>query len=130
MKGLDTTFLIHLLRKEPQATLKALELDREPLVYTTEVNVYELISGIKSANKEHEIRNTEILLSRLVVLPLDRKASIKAGLISSELMEKGKMIDDIDCLTAGILLSNGCDTIVTRNVKHFERIDDIKIESY
>ncbi len=130
MKGLDTTFLIHLLRKDPQATLKALELDKDPLVFTTEVNVYELISGIKPANKEREIKSTEILLSRLVVLPLDRKASIKAGLISSELMEKGKMIDDIDCLTAGILLSNGCDIIVTRNIKHFERINGMRVEGY
>ena len=130
MKGLDTTFLIHLLRKDRDAILKALELDKEPIVYTTEANVYEVISGIRGINKKRAIQDVETLVSRLVVLPLDRKASIKAGLISSDLMAKGKMIDDIDCLVAGILLSNGCDTVLTRNIKHFERIQEIKTETY
>lgn len=130
MKGLDTTFLIHLLRKDPHAALKALELDKEPIVYTTEANVYEIVSGIKGVNKELAIHGMEILVSRLIVLPLDRKASIKAGLIASDLITKGMMIDDIDCLTAGIFLSNGCDTVITKNVKHFERISGITVETY
>lgn len=130
MKGLDTTFLIDLLRKDPQATLKALELDKEALIYTTEANVYELISGVKTANRDRALQNIGNLLGRIIVLPLDRKASIKAGFIASELSEQGKMIDDIDCLIAGILITNGCETIITRNVKHFERIKDLAIEAY
>ncbi len=130
MKGVDTTFLIDLLRKSPSAVAKAVELDAEPIVFTTEANVYEIVSGIRNTNTEKALQDLESLLSRMVVLPLDRKASIYAGLISSELMLKGKMIDDIDCLVAGILLTNGCETVVTRNVKHFERIDGLKVESY
>ena len=131
MKGVDTTFLIHLLRKDSGAVIKAIELDKEPIVFTTEANVYELVSGIKKGiDIEEAVRDLENLLSRLTILLLDHKSSIKSGLLSRELLQKGKMIDDIDCLVAGTLLANGCETIVTRNVKHFERIHELKIESY
>ena len=131
MKGVDTTFLIHLLRKDSGAVIKAIELDKEPIVFTTEANVYELVSGIKKGiDAEEAVCDLENLLSRLTILPLDHKSSIKSGLLSRELLQKGKMIDDIDCLVAGTLLANGCETIITRNVKHFERIHELKIESY
>ena len=132
MKGVDTTFLIDVLKNDSAAVLKSLELDKEPIIFTTETNVYELVVGIaqQKANKEKAMYDMETLLNRITVLPLDHKAAIKAGHISGRLIETGKMIDDIDCLAAGILITNGCNVIVTRNAKHFERIEGLKVESY
>ncbi len=132
MKGVDSTFLIDVLRNRKEAVFKSIELDRAPLVFTTEANVYEIISGIyqHKINREKALHDFDLLLSKLTVLPLDRKASIKAGQISGKLSQEGKMIDDIDCIVAGIFLTNGCSTIITRNIKHFERINEIKVESY
>lgn len=131
MKGLDTTFLIDILRNEPGAAAKAIQLDTEVAIFTTEANIYEIVSGLrKGADLERALRDLEMLISRLTVLPLDRKASMMAGIIARELLQGGKMIDDVDCLTAGTLIANGCDTVVTRNVKHFGRIRDLKVESY
>jgi predicted nucleic acid-binding protein len=111
--------------------MKSIELDKEIMVFTTEANVYEVVSGIQQKqNKEKVLHDVELLLSRLTVLPLDHKAAIKAGQISGALLHSGKMIDDIDCLTAGIVLTNGCNTIVTRNAKHFGRIAELKVETY
>ncbi|MFH0836566.1 MAG: type II toxin-antitoxin system VapC family toxin [Candidatus Aenigmatarchaeota archaeon] len=131
MKAVDTTFLIDVLRKRPDAVAKAIALDDEPFVFTTEANVYEIVVGIKKdAVLGHALSDLEKLLSTISVLQLDHKASVKAGLISRALMLKGEMIDDIDCLTAGILLTNGCNTIITRNAKHFEKIKEMKVERY
>jgi predicted nucleic acid-binding protein len=131
MKAVDTTFLIDILRKNTQAVAKSIELDDEPFVFTTEANVYEIVSGIrKDTNIVQALSDLEKMLNTVTVLSLDHKASIKAGLISRTLMQKGEMVDDIDCLTAGILLTNGCNTIITRNKKHFERIKDLRIEEY
>lgn len=132
MKGVDTTFIIDVLRNNSSAVLKSLELDKEPLVFTTEANVYELVVGIsqQKTNKEKALHDMETIINKMTVLPLDHKAAIKAGQISARLCENGKMIDDIDCLTAGILLTNGCSTIVTRNIKHFSRISELKAEAY
>lgn len=131
MKAIDTTFIIDILRNDKNALMKSIELDKEPIVFTTEANVYEVVSGIQQKiNKEKALHDLEVLLSRLTILPLDHKATIKAGRISGELLQEGKMIDDIDCLTAGIALTNGCDTIVTRNAKHFGRVAELKVEIY
>ncbi|MBI4162185.1 MAG: type II toxin-antitoxin system VapC family toxin [Candidatus Aenigmarchaeota archaeon] len=132
MKGIDTTFLIDVLRNDNAAVLKSLELDKETIVFTTESCVYELVSGIcrQKTNKERLMHDMETILNKMTVLPLDHKAAVKAGEISANLTEKGRIIDDIDCLTAGILLTNGCNNIVTRNVRHFERIDNLKVENY
>lgn len=131
MKAVDTTFIIDLLRNNKAAVVKSIDLDKEPMVFTTEANTYEVVSGIQqNPNKEKALHDIEVLLSKLTVLPLDHKAAIKAGQISGTLLRQGKMIDDIDCLTAGIILTNGCGTIVTRNTKHFERIAELKVETY
>lgn len=131
MRALDTTFLIDILRNDTNAVVKSLELDKEPIVFTTEANVYEVVSGIQRAiNKQKALHDLETLLSRLTVLSLDHKAAIKSGQIAGRLLQQGKMIDDIDCLTAGIILTNGCNTIVTRNAKHFRRIEGLNVESY
>lgn len=133
MRVVDTTFLIDLLQGNKEALLKSLDLDKEPIVLTTEANVYEVASGIDHANqakRNKSLHELETLLSRLTVLPLDHKGALRAGEISNHLVKLGKMIDDIDCITAGIALTNGCDTIVTRNAKHFESIDGLKVESY
>ncbi|MDI6721614.1 MAG: PIN domain-containing protein [Candidatus Aenigmarchaeota archaeon] len=132
MKGVDTTFIIDVLRNNKEAVVKSLDLDKEPLVFITEANVYEIVSGIwqQKTNKEKAMRDLNALLNKFAVLPLDRKASIKAGQIAGKLSESGKMIDDIDCLAAGILLANGCNTIISRNVKHFGRIEGLNVESY
>ncbi len=45
-------------------------------------------------------------------------------------MRQGAILEDCDCLTAGISLSKGVKTIVTRNEKHFKRMKGISVETY
>ena len=49
--------------------------------------------------------------------------------IYTTLKKSGNLIDDIDILIAGIALSNNL-VMVTDNIKHFERIEGIKIENW
>jgi len=111
--------------------LKVLDIEHQPLLATTEVNVYETSIGLQKAVPEgNGRREFEAMVSRLIVLPLDRKASLKAAEIASFLLRTGKMIDHLDCLTAGILLTNGYDILLTRNISHFSRIPGLKVETY
>ena len=64
------------------------------------------------------------------MLPLDDLGIVRAAEISGTLMRKGETIDDCDCLIAGIALSKGVKTIITRNKKHFNKIKGIKVETY
>ena len=128
MKLLDTTFLIDVLKGRPETTI--ILYGNDPLL-TTQINMYEVITGLffKDSSPAKILKVRE-LFEDIRVLPLDDKAVVKAAEICAELMKRGKIIEDCDCLIAGIALSNDVATIVTKNVKHFERINGLKIQSY
>jgi predicted nucleic acid-binding protein len=132
-KCVDTTFLIDLLRDEEGAVEKAEELDEFGETVTTEINVFEVVFGIylsRSVNRKKRLKEVEMLFDRLNIFPFDHASAIKAGEILGELVRKGMGIDSLDGMVAAIALTQGCNVIVTRNVKHFERIEGIEVEEY
>ena len=119
---LDTTFLIDLLRGQEDAARLSLELDSEPILFTTEINVFEVVLGIFSnqkINQSKDFERAQRLFKTLKILSLDHKASVEAGRLAGSLIAKGKQIDDNDCMTAAIAMTNGIGVIVTRNERHY-----------
>lgn len=132
MECLDTTVLIDLLRGSEQAKKLRKTLVSKHL-FTTELNVYEVVSGIfakKKGNKQQDLEKAEELFHRVTILPLTHRAALRAGEINGNLLLKGEIIEDIDILTASIALANGVMTIVTRNAKHFQRIPGLVVKTY
>ena len=133
MKLLDSTFLIDFLRKNENIQEKLEELLLEPL-YTTRINVFETLVGIyaiKAENdREKKLEDANMLFNRLKILELKEDSTIKGSQICGELIRKGMVIESGDCLIAGIALSNGISAIITRNTKHFENIEGLKVEGY
>ena len=133
MKIVDTIFLIDLSRNDRDAVSKAFDLDKYPAVFCTEISVYEIVMGvyaIKGIDHIKKLEKLEDMFRRFRLLALDHPSSIKSAEIAGELMRGGKIISDTDCMIAGIALSNGISTIVTRDKEHFSRIKGIKVESY
>ncbi len=131
MALLDTTLLIDFLRGKEEAIEVILSAESLSLA-TTEINVFELVTGAylgKREVKEH-LERMFAMLSRLTVLPLDRKASLRAGEIAGTLAKEGKMVEEMDGLIAGIALANGITEIITANKSHFERIKGLKVITY
>lgn len=126
---IDTTFVIDLLRNNPQAIKKAYEIEENnlPILLTT-ITIFELWQGIETNSKEKEekIKN---FLERVSILTLDLEGAKIAGTIYKELEIKGQRIDAEDSMIAGIVLSRN-ETLLTRNIKHFERIKGLKAETY
>ena len=60
------------------------------------------------------------------VVDLSREIAIEGGRIYAELMKKGEEIELNDCLIAATSLSLGIHEIVTRNINHFNRIENIR----
>lgn len=54
---------------------------------------------------------------------------MKAGTINARLANEGQPIDETDVMIASTALVNGL-PVVTRNLDHFERIDDLEVRSY
>ena len=133
MKLVDTTFLVDLSRNDKDAVKKSFDLDKGPAVFCTEISVYEVVMGvyaIKGIEHTKKLEKLEDMFNRFHLLTLDHISSIKSAEIAGELIRDGKTISDTDCMIAGIALSNGISTIVTRDKEHFERIKGIKVESY
>jgi len=133
LKTIDTTFLIDLLRGDAEAVKKAREIDEAGGAATTTINVFEITYGIfRSRHLDHDRRLSEVekLLDRVDIFSLDVRTAILAGKILGSLSKEGKIIDLFDGMIGAMALANGCDTIVTRNVDHFKRIPDLRVETY
>lgn len=101
-------------------------------VYTTEINVFEILVGLNLINSDHDILEQKLsaLLETINVLALDRKGIAASAKVAAELIKKGKRIESTDCLIAGIAISNEITKILTANHTHFEQIPGLEAISY
>ena len=128
MIGLDTSAIIDIFKGE-EAVKKAIEKIEEPLL-STQINYLEIYFGIDPTKHQEEAQYYEEFFKEVRPLRLDDKSSRKASELYWKLRKQGKNIGKFDCVIAGILLSNGINKIVTRNVKHFENIPGMKAIKY
>jgi tRNA(fMet)-specific endonuclease VapC len=110
---------------------------QEDLVHITSITVYEVNIGLeRTKRKISEKRYNELykiwvqFISSMEIFPLGYKEAEKAAEVYDTLESKGQMIDDNDILIVGIMLSNGITKILTKNRKHFEKIEGIEIIPY
>jgi tRNA(fMet)-specific endonuclease VapC len=132
MRFVDTTFIDSLLRGDKHTVEKAMELNEEGGAATTSINVYEAAYGVYRAMSDSPRRLLELdkLLQNLDVFGLDYNAAMKAAEISGSLDKRGVGIDPFDSLVAAIAIVNGADSLVTRNINHFDRITELKTETH
>ncbi len=94
--------------------------------YTSSITVAELSVGAHLSRSRDALERTLELLNIVEVIDLDSRIAIDAGKIYANLIRSGKEIELNDCLIAATALSLSTNKIVTRNKKHFLRIEDIE----
>jgi len=127
---LDTTVIIDVLNKHPEAIAKLQELleKNEPIIITTP-SIFELWSCVAQSKKpEEEKQKIKQVLQHQIIWDLDEPAAEKAGLIDGTLISQGKQIQPEDAMIAGIALTNK-DDVLTRNVKDFAKAG-VKVQTY
>ncbi len=132
----DTTYLIDLINNDQGAVKIAEEMDLlAERVGLSVISVEEYIRGIYYlywSNKKvlkSKIADAENDLRAFEIIPLTYNIVLKAAEIEVGLMKKGEMISLPDILIASTAVTNNL-ILITRNIKHFKRIDDLKIKSY
>lgn len=121
----DSDVLIDFLAGHgPAVDRVASELDAGQLA-TTVVSRFELLAGARTPRQERAVRG---LLDGLDALPLDRAAADRASSIRRTLEKRGVPLAMADCLIAGIVIQRGL-RLLTRNVRHFERVDGLRLVS-
>jgi len=132
MVCLETTFAIDLLRgvnKEAREKMQSLEKNRE-IITISAPTIIELISGsILTPKIEREKDKIIEFVSSFITLNLDKDSAIKSGEIEAELTKRGEKIGIEDVMIAAIALQNN-EKLITRNIKHFEKIKGLNIEDY
>ncbi len=127
---LDTSVLIDLLKNNKEAVEKIKGLGSNEII-ATRINIFEILLGVFCRGAPQKFsEDVRSLTSSIKILELDEVSCIQSARIKSGLVQKGREIETTDCLIAGIMLANGCNTIITKNKEHFSRIEGIKIESY
>ena len=129
---LDSDFIIDFLRGQKEAINKLQKINSEDRdIVTTSINSLEIFIGIIEVDgiSSNRIENTRNFLDNIGILNFDHLAAEKSANIINTLKMSGTPIGIKDSLIAGIVLSNNV-TLLTRNIKHFERVSGLIIESW
>ena len=127
---LDTDILIDHLRGDERVVHPIEELEEGGnILSTTTINSFELYYGAqKTEKKEKNIEGVRMLLERLVVFEFDHRASEKAGEIAARLESEGLPIGFRDILIGSTAITNDGE-LLTKNIRHLERIRELKIRT-
>jgi len=128
---LDTDVLSVFLRSgaPPAAQRKLAEIPADEH-FTTTITLGELLYGAgrrRSAALRRAIE--EYVGGDVSILPFDEPAARSYAEIRVELEAAGQRLDDSDLRIAAICLAHDL-TLVTGNVRHFERVPGLRVENW
>ncbi len=129
---LDTDVLSNLMRRQPSTGLIA-KLAVVPFVrqYVSSIALGELVYGAlrRGLLPEDFISRIEAkVLANLAVLRFDATAARHYGEVRAALERRGTPLGEADLRIASIALAQDL-TLVTGNIRHFERVPGLSIEN-
>ena len=129
---LDTNVLSELIRKSPDrgVTAAVKRLDQRA-AFSSEVTLFELRYGAMRRGDAATFwsRLENELIPAVQWLPVDRAIQLRAADLAADLDHRGERIGNEDCWIAATAIEHRL-TLVTRNLRHFERIPSLRVESW
>ena len=127
---LDTSICIYAIKHKPREVIERLKEYNPSEICISSLTYAELIHGVESSKAVDKNRTAlTLLLTDIEILPFDISAAEGYGEIHVELERKGTPIAPLDMMIAGHARSLGY-TVVTNNIKEFERIDGLRLENW
>jgi predicted nucleic acid-binding protein len=127
----DTSFLIDIMKSDKEAIKKAEEIEKNGnTIAVTSISIFELFVGVTLSIKQDRERNKiNRILKGLPIISFDEDSATEAGRIFVQKRKNGLLIDLEDPMIAGIRARRN-EIHITRNIKHFNRMDGVRIYSY
>ncbi len=127
---LDTNICIYIAKQKPAEVLKRFEALDVGEVGMSMITHAELLYGAKrSQHPEKAIVTLEQLISLIPVQPLYDGVATHYADIRANLADQGNMIGNHDLwIAAHVRAMNK--TLVSNNLKEFERVQDLKLENW
>jgi tRNA(fMet)-specific endonuclease VapC len=145
MYMLDTNICIYIIKKKTENVLSKLKRNRKKGLYISAITLAELEFGNANANSLYKKRNQLALLEFLSIMGIkhfDENAAKEYGIIKKDLKDKNYLIgpfepqpspqgegSPLDMLIGAHAKSLNM-TLVTNNIREFERIHGLKIENW
>lgn len=127
---LDTNICIYAMKNKPAVVAEKIQAHSRKEICISVVTLAELLHGVyKSVNKEKNLNSLMKFLLGVETLQFNTDAAEEYGKICAYLEKQGKIIGPMDTLIAAHALSQGL-TIVTNNVREFERVPNLIIENW
>ena len=127
---LDTNVCIFLLnRSRPELTRRIVSHRASDFVLSA-ITAAELYFGIeKSEHRVKSLKRVEQLMAEIDAAPFDQEAARAYGAVRATLSRKGKSLGPLDTLIAAHAVALGV-TLVTQNLKEFQRVRELRVESW
>lgn len=124
---LDTNVCISILKNDKRIINKVLTVGQSNC-HISEITVAELFYGAAKSGRASHFEDVDKIVNLFDVLPI--YTSLKEyGTIKAELEADGNRLDDFDLLIGSTAIKNAL-TMVTANLRHFERIPNLIIENW
>lgn len=125
---LDTNIVIFLFKGRYGIDSKIIAAEKHNC-FISEITLAELKYGaLYSAQPEKHLAEVEELLKSIAVLPITTAIDLFAA-EKARLRKAGNLIDDFDLLIGCSALAHDL-TLITNNVRHFQRLDHLRIEDW
>jgi tRNA(fMet)-specific endonuclease VapC len=125
---LDTDSVSFALRG--QGSVAARIVDHRPSeICISAVTLAELRYGADRRQSKRLHALIDAFISNVAVMPFDDVCATQFGLVASDLAERGSPIGELDALIAAHAMALDL-TLVTNNVKHFERVGGLDVENW
>jgi len=130
MYMLDTNMCIYIMKKKPENVLAQLKKHKDKGLFISTITLAELEYGIE--NSLYKEQNKIALIEFLTIINIkyfDETAAQEYGVVRKELKSRNNVIGPLDILIGSHAKSLNM-TLVTNNIKEFEKIKDLKIENW
>ena len=127
----DTSFLIDIMKSNKEAIKKAEEIEnRGSTIEVTSISIFELFVGV-TLSIEQDLKRNKInrILKGLSIISFDEDSAIEAGKIFAQKIKNVSTMEPEDSMIAGIC-SRRNEILVTRNIKHFNDIEGLRVERF
>lgn len=128
----DTDVITNVLKPSPSDSLvKKLQDIPKKSQYISSISVYEIVYGAyKSRRAEYHLQKFHtLLLPSIQLAGFDASAAYVCGALRAELESSGVPLSLADLQIASIALARDL-TLITGNVKHFNRIMKLRVENW
>jgi len=127
---LDTNICISALRETSPRLVKRISLKKNQRISISTITLAELFHGaMRSARQAHHESLIITFCAPLTIADFDSSAARVYGVVRRQLEEAGKPIGPFDNLIAAHALALDV-TLVTSNVKEFNRVPGLRVEAW